>query len=405
MLKPPETLKDIQALINDGVQEDIHLDYKASAALNPNKGDEISKDVSAFANSDGGMIIYGVEEDNKHFPTRIDGGVDHFAFSKERLEHIIRGKISPIIDGIIIKQIALSPTHSLYIVQIPKSYRGPHQAGSKRYYKRYNFESAAMEDYEITDVRNRSQLVLPLMNVEPKIKNGTAAFLVVSNIGTLPAKDVTFAFSKSVTWLEGSNNPALFANGSKYYPPGRTQYYFYHALGDLLQDRFPAEIDIKVSYIHPQNDARITDTFHINFKDYEDSIVVHSELAEQSLTIKESLKGIADVLQKLSGHVEFLKNVTGATGLDLSYPTLKNLMHLLAGDGQIERVRPDGFGHQYFQEVLGVDDVMGHQLALFFRQRPDERKELENVPGMTEELLEKMRTHFIFPGAKPYDLF
>jgi len=35
---------------------------------------EISKDVSAFANSDGGTIIYGIEEEG-HLPKRIDGGV------------------------------------------------------------------------------------------------------------------------------------------------------------------------------------------------------------------------------------------------------------------------------------------------------------------------------------------
>lgn len=73
------------------MQENIHLDYKDSRAVDPKKSDEIAKDASAFANSDGGVIIYGVAEDNNHFPVKIDSGVDHLAFSHERLEQIIIG--------------------------------------------------------------------------------------------------------------------------------------------------------------------------------------------------------------------------------------------------------------------------------------------------------------------------
>lgn len=63
----PTTISDIDQLINNKVQENIHLDYKDSRAVDPKKSDEIAKDASAFANSDGGVIIYGVAEDNNHF--------------------------------------------------------------------------------------------------------------------------------------------------------------------------------------------------------------------------------------------------------------------------------------------------------------------------------------------------
>ena len=56
---------DIQDLIDNQVRENIKLDYKASASLakkNDNCKKELSKDVSAFANSDGGVLIYGVVE-------------------------------------------------------------------------------------------------------------------------------------------------------------------------------------------------------------------------------------------------------------------------------------------------------------------------------------------------------
>src|SRR5437870_10887135 len=135
----PKTIADINKLINDKVQESLHLDYKDSRASDSGKSNEISKDTSAFANSDGGIIIYGIEEDKKHFPVRIDGGIDHSTFSHERLEQIIHGNVTPRINDLRIYPIPLSVDRSVYVVQIPKSHRGPHQAADKKYYKRFNF--------------------------------------------------------------------------------------------------------------------------------------------------------------------------------------------------------------------------------------------------------------------------
>ena len=45
------TIKDIQYLIDNGVEESIHLDFKAAGALTKDdkKKNEIAKDVSAFS--------------------------------------------------------------------------------------------------------------------------------------------------------------------------------------------------------------------------------------------------------------------------------------------------------------------------------------------------------------------
>jgi len=83
-MMPPSTISEIERLIRDQVQENIHLDYKASKAISQKSRDEIAKDVSAFANSDGGVLIYGVEEKD-HLPVRIDDGVDD-AVCSERVD-------------------------------------------------------------------------------------------------------------------------------------------------------------------------------------------------------------------------------------------------------------------------------------------------------------------------------
>jgi predicted HTH transcriptional regulator len=136
----PTTIAEIDQMIKDEVQESLHLDYKDSRAINKNKKEDIAKDVSAFANSDGGLLIYGVSEKD-HFPDAIDSGVD-FVESKctrEWLEQVINSNISPKVDDIRIAAIPLSADRCLYAVSVPKSLRGPHQASDKKYYRRYNF--------------------------------------------------------------------------------------------------------------------------------------------------------------------------------------------------------------------------------------------------------------------------
>jgi len=153
------TEDDLLLLIANGEQESLTLDYKKCDALAKTDGKkkEVSKDVSAFANSAGGVIVYGMEE-NGHIPTALDVGYDPNDITKEWLEQVINSSIQRKIDGVRINQVQLAtyaPGKVAYIVHIPQSYRAPHQAKDWRYYKRYNFESVPMEEYEVRDCARR----------------------------------------------------------------------------------------------------------------------------------------------------------------------------------------------------------------------------------------------------------
>ena len=55
------TIEELQRLIDEGIEESLTLDYKSSGALSNSKARaELCKDVSAFANSIGGTILYGM---------------------------------------------------------------------------------------------------------------------------------------------------------------------------------------------------------------------------------------------------------------------------------------------------------------------------------------------------------
>ena len=148
-------IEDIYSLITNEVEENIHLDYKAAGALDKDdkKRNEITKDISAFANSDGGIIIYGVSEED-HKPKEISP-IDGRIYTKEWLENVIQ-LIQPRIEDIKIYPIRVDDIRqSIYVVKIPRSSNAPHMARDKRYYKRFNFKSEPMEDYEVKDLYNR----------------------------------------------------------------------------------------------------------------------------------------------------------------------------------------------------------------------------------------------------------
>lgn len=184
----------VQQYINDEIEENSNLDYKAADALGKNdeRKKEITKDVSAMANSAGGIIIYGIREYNahgkKHLPEKLDG-IDRILFPKEWLEHIINS-IQPRLEGLTIFPVDIDTgqNHVVYVIEIPKSTTA-HQAKDYRYYKRFNFESVPMEDYEVRDVMNRS--IAPNAQVEfsyigPKIEGKTHYYtlkIVVKNLG------------------------------------------------------------------------------------------------------------------------------------------------------------------------------------------------------------------------------
>lgn len=164
-----ETVQDLQRLLDEREAESLTLEFKAGDALGKDdtKKADISKDASAFANSAGGQLIYGIKErDTKAFAF---APVDGSRFNREWLENVLRHHIRPAIEGLSIKQIHVGPAGNdvVYVVTIPQGTSlAPHQANDNRYYRRFNFQAVPMADYEIRDAMRR--LVDPDLRVDLK---------------------------------------------------------------------------------------------------------------------------------------------------------------------------------------------------------------------------------------------
>jgi len=200
---PPDkvTLEALKNFIKQNPAEDLHLEFKSGEIFEHDRIGELTKAVSSFANSDGGLFIIGVAEnkankDGKRSTLEIDGVPSDNRHSKETLENMLLSNIYPKIDSLIIIPIAVEEGKNAFLIEVPKSERAPHMASDHRYYKRRNFQEEPMEEYEIRDIicgrrSPRLKLKLEISNVrlDKDILRFSAKPLLI-NIGKTEARFV-----------------------------------------------------------------------------------------------------------------------------------------------------------------------------------------------------------------------
>jgi hypothetical protein len=221
------TKQRMDQMIIDGVEENLLLDYKRADSLGKTEGKkaEVTKDVSSFANSSGGALIYGVAEFNedtrRHIPERIDP-IQRTEISKEWLDQVIQ-MIQPRIEGVVIHPVTISERDNTvcYVVEVPQSHTA-HMARDHRYYKRHNFNVLPMEDYEVRDVMSRRKHPRIIAEIRA-VRTGAKGQIVVklTNTGSVLARDYMVDLEVPIN-LGGSisvEEPAYLGerNGKYYY--------------------------------------------------------------------------------------------------------------------------------------------------------------------------------------------
>ena len=151
----------IRSLI--GNPEDYKLEFKGIDLLidprtnKPKDNNQIAinltKEVSAFANAEGGTIIIGMSEDNSKKPAVANNldGVDDTVMDTERLQRIVEHSLSPHLPGITFRAIPLAgtaPVRNAFLIIVPKG-SNAYQAKSGIYYIRSQFECNTLHDTQI----------------------------------------------------------------------------------------------------------------------------------------------------------------------------------------------------------------------------------------------------------------
>lgn len=193
-------LKYVQSLIDNKVEEGTTLEFKSAGSFTPSPDKtieqikkEIGKDVSALANSAGGLLIYGLKEDKHHQAKEITW-IDSKKHKKDWLQSVIESNTSKSVTSLVIHQIQNPEcsTEQIYIVEILPSPQAPHMTKDGQYYRRNSQGNVRMEQYEVEAMYHRShrtelQIVdLPVIHLgEPPFK---------SRVGPPPSIIHTFNF-------------------------------------------------------------------------------------------------------------------------------------------------------------------------------------------------------------------
>jgi hypothetical protein len=166
-----ETEEDLRHIL--GHYESVRLDFKASALLDqPTERiiKQLTEDVSAFANTEGGVVVIGLSEGKKgkkSVAVEIDEGIDPVKVQPEWLEQIIASNISPPIPGLTVRPIPLSGDKAgrvAYVVTVPKGVTAYQARHSLLYYGRTEFAAVPLHDNVIRLLMTRGRV--PQVRVE-----------------------------------------------------------------------------------------------------------------------------------------------------------------------------------------------------------------------------------------------
>lgn len=157
---------DIQALIDNKVLEGKTVEYKKEL---PNNSDlskkEFLADITSFANTNGGDLIFGIEEDTATREPRSLIGLKIESIDKEkaRLDNIIRTGVEPRLLNITIKPIPLSNSRYAILIRAPRSWISPHRVifgGHAKFYARNSSGKYEMDVDELRVAFNLSETII-----------------------------------------------------------------------------------------------------------------------------------------------------------------------------------------------------------------------------------------------------
>jgi hypothetical protein len=187
------TLADLQNYFKEEREESQILEFKSGDI----KISDLYKEICAFLNSDGGIIIIGSPREKKvvrndQFIRICQGKLTPSIFkSKKWIEEHIAKTIEPFAEGIEIKEFSnLNESH--YIIEVPKSKTPPHQFKNEgRYYIRVYEEARPAPHKIIRSLFLRN--VKPVFNIYILFKhheffdNQLQLDIIIENSSVIPA--------------------------------------------------------------------------------------------------------------------------------------------------------------------------------------------------------------------------
>lgn len=134
------TQAQIEQIVADQMREGPHVDFKRDlpTAWNEAAKHEFLADVTAFANSGGGDLIFGIEEDGQAQASRvIPQAIANVDQEIRRLQDFMLNLAEPRLPGVRIHAVQVSVAGTdgyVLVVRIPQSWAGPHRVRTNHHF-------------------------------------------------------------------------------------------------------------------------------------------------------------------------------------------------------------------------------------------------------------------------------
>jgi len=157
------TRDDLQKLVNDCEKESLHLEFKTKKNRSYGKLDDsekfnFSRALSGFANSDGGVLVWGIETDQNEQAKKLKPITDVAEFHAA-IKKSILNSTQPVVDNVLLDTISdPSSAGSGYLkCLIPASEKTPHRAmvAGREYFKRTTEGFYKLEHFDLEDMFGR----------------------------------------------------------------------------------------------------------------------------------------------------------------------------------------------------------------------------------------------------------
>lgn len=149
------SVDDMRVLVESGVPEGKEIDYKQTLPTNDNEGKrEFLADVSSFANTAGGYLVFGIREENM-IPVEMCGlSIPNTDLEIQRLENMIRDGIDPRIPSVTTRAIPIGQSRFVVIIHIRRSFLQPHVVRFQNHWRFYARHSAGKYPLDVDEVRS-----------------------------------------------------------------------------------------------------------------------------------------------------------------------------------------------------------------------------------------------------------
>lgn len=145
------TAADIHALVTSRASEGSHLELKRELpGGNEKSRHELLADISALANSSGGDVIYGVDEDGEGRATGVVPQAGNTDMETRRVQDTLMNGVEPRIPGLQVHPVAIDGGFVL-VVRVPQSWAGPHRVRSNQHF--FIREGARKRQLDMPEVR------------------------------------------------------------------------------------------------------------------------------------------------------------------------------------------------------------------------------------------------------------